>query len=105
MENAEKSEALAFVTKKALVTFAPHMRIGLPIKGAVLLVETAIIEYDVPEGAHREGIPSTFRVVALSNGQKISKSLNVRVPSYGGGGPHALVELSEEDFDALMRQG
>jgi hypothetical protein len=99
MEKEEKT--IALVTRKALVSFPPHAHIAIPLKGTCIWVESAIIEYEVAEGTRGDSIPNHFRIIGLTNGQKITKGIQVST-QYGI--PHAVVELDDEDVTSLMRQ-
>lgn len=91
---------IAFVTRKALVTFGPHNPLAIVHAGSVCFVNTAVIEYqDVAGDRRRDEVPKSFRVVGLADGKKLTKGLQVTMNGYGH--PYAMVDLDEEDMQAF----
>lgn len=86
----EETQALSFVTKKALVTFYPH--VALMINDSAIMCNAAICEYQqTKEQESRMSIPLEFTVIGLVDGKKLSKSIHLRVCGYATA--VAMVEL------------
>jgi hypothetical protein len=92
---AETQEtAVAFVTRKVLVTFSHE--VGILINDSAAFIRTAIAEYQEDPNKeenryYREVLPHQFTVVALSDGRKLTKSLQLRVAA------HVVVSIVELD--------
>ena len=80
---AEKTEAISFVTKKVLVSFAYN--VTLMLGDTAIQTHAAICEYQesVDEDRRYSDIPREFTIVALPDGRKLTKSQHLRVGYMG----------------------
>lgn len=74
-----KEDAVSFVTKKVLVTFA--YPVAIMINDSCAEVRCVIAEHQENKQSERyySELPSEFTVVALADGRKLSKSQQLRV--------------------------
>lgn len=94
MSAQENKEALGFVTKKGLVSFANQ--IAFMVNGNCVFSMAAVCEWDDAESEQVEryrSSPKIFRVVSLPNGPKLDQSLVLHMNDIGFGGVVAILEL------------
>jgi hypothetical protein len=84
-----KTEALAFVTKKVLVTF--NQQICVMVNENPVFTHAAVCEYQQSSDENRMHIPDELTIVGLPNGPKLTKSLHARMSPYSS--ILAMVEL------------
>lgn len=85
---------VGFKTQRMLVTFGHH-GVCIPVNGSVTLIHAAICEAAEASGARDAGLPNILRVVALTDGRKLTKSYELRL---GYGTAAAVVPLDDEDL-------
>lgn len=94
----DEAKEITFVTKKALVAFSPHRQPAISLNGTVIFIPAAIIEYEQRENQDALEKPSTFFIVGLTNGKKLTKRIRVSVP-YDS--LNSVVELDDVDICAI----
>lgn len=94
------SNEVGFVTKRFLVSLS--QRIAIPYNGTVVDTPVFIAELTEHKGKVRNNAEFTwdtnsFRIVGLSDGKKLTKSINVHIPGY-----HTITSLVELENDELV---
>ncbi len=90
----QQETALAFVTRKVLLTLNPP--VCLLMSGTPVFAGAVIAEYQQDVGDQRMCMPQEFNVVGTPDGRKLSKTYRVRIGGYHG--VAAMVELDDSDF-------
>lgn len=94
-----EENAIAFVTRKALIAFTPHSRPAIVLNGTSVFIEAAIIEYETRKDSATLDIPTEFVVVGLTNGKKLTKSIHMRVNFQTVA---SVIELDDKDIKAIQ---
>jgi len=94
MQETEKTEAIAFVVKKVLLTLNPP--ICLLMSGTPVFAGAVIAEYEQAGDDKRMRMPEEFKVVGTPDGRKLPKAYRVRMSGWHS--VIAMVELENEDW-------